>query len=58
MKETHPDYNDCITNVACSIQKYFNVDYKHNTISDIDEMLDYIENYDPEDIDISRVKIR
>lgn len=26
--------------------------------TDIDEMLDYIENYDPEDIDISRVKIR
>ena len=23
-----------------------------------DEMLDYIENYDPEDIDLSKVKIR
>ena len=26
--------------------------------SDIDEMLDYIENYDQNDIDISKVKIR
>lgn len=47
MKETHPDYNDSITNVACSIQKYFNVDYKHNTISDIDEML---EKYNPKNV--------
>ncbi len=39
MKETLPDYNDCITNVATSILKYFKVDYKHNTISDIDNML-------------------
>ena len=40
MKETKPDYNDCITNVACSILKYFKVPYKHNTISDIDEVLE------------------
>ena len=40
MKETYPDYNDCLTNVACSILKYFEVPYKHNTISDIDLILE------------------
>lgn len=40
MKETLPDYNDCLTNVSCSILKYFEVPYKHNTISDIDSVLD------------------
>ena len=47
MKETHPDYNDSITNVACSIQKYFNVDYKHNTIDYIDELLN---KYQPKNV--------
>ena len=40
MNETYPDYNDCLTNVACSILKYFEVPYKHNTISDIDKVLE------------------
>lgn len=30
----------------------------YKVFSDIDEMLDYIENYDQEDIDLSKVKIR
>ncbi len=47
MKETYPDYNDCITNIACSILKYFKVDYKHNTVSDIDEVL---ENNNPKNV--------
>ena len=34
------DYQDSITNLACSIRKYFEVDYKHNTIKEVDEVLD------------------
>ena len=40
MKEVLPDYNDSLTNLACSILKYFEVDYKHNTISDVDRVLE------------------
>ena len=39
MKEIKPNYDDCITNLACSILKYFDVPYKHNTIGDIDNLL-------------------
>ena len=31
------NYEDCITNLACSIRKYFEVEYKHNTIKEVDE---------------------
>lgn len=34
------NYNECITNLACSIRKYFNLEYKHNTLEYIDELLD------------------
>ena len=34
------DYNDCITNLACSIRKYFELDYKHNTIKEVDDILE------------------
>jgi len=34
------NYNECITNLACSIRKYFGLDYKHNTLNYIDEILD------------------
>ncbi len=34
-----PDYDDSITNLACSIRKYFELDYKHNGISEIDKIL-------------------
>lgn len=33
------NYNECLTNLACSIRKYFELDYKHNTIEYIDEIL-------------------
>lgn len=34
-----PDYTDCIVNLACSIRKYFELDYNHNTIKEIDDLL-------------------
>ena len=34
------DYNNCLTNLACSIRRYFNLDYKHNTLNYIDNILD------------------
>ena len=34
------NYNECITNLACSIRKYFKLDYKHNTIEYIDKILE------------------
>ena len=33
------NYNECLTNLACSIRKYFDLDYKHNTIDYIDKIL-------------------
>ena len=33
------NYNDCLTNLACSIQKYFGIKPKHNTMPYIDELL-------------------
>lgn len=33
------NYNECLTNLACSIRKYFELDYKHNTIDYIDKIL-------------------
>ena len=38
--EVKNNYNESITNLACSIRKYFNLDYKHNTLSYIDEILE------------------
>jgi len=35
-----PDYKDCIVNLACSIRKYFELDYDHNTLKDIDKLLE------------------
>ena len=34
------NYSECITNLACSIRKYFKLDYKHNTLSYIDKLLE------------------
>jgi len=36
------NYEDCITNLACSIRKYFEVEYKHNTIKEVDEVLERV----------------
>lgn len=33
------NYDECLTNLACSIKKYFDLDYKHNTIDYIDKIL-------------------
>lgn len=34
------NYNECLTNLACSIRKYFGLDYKHNTLKYIDDLLE------------------
>ena len=34
------NYNECITNLACSIRKYFGLDYNHNTLAYIDKILE------------------
>lgn len=34
------NYNECLTNLACSIRKYFELAYNHNTLSYIDEILE------------------
>ena len=44
------NYNECLTNLACSIRKYFELDYKHNTIDYIDKILN--ENKPKTNIDI------
>ncbi|HPT08617.1 MAG TPA: alkaline phosphatase family protein [bacterium] len=36
------NYNECLTNLACSIRKYFELDYKHNTLSYVDEILEKV----------------
>lgn len=37
--EVKNNYNECLTNLACSIRKYFGLDYKHNTLEYIDSLL-------------------
>lgn len=34
------NYNECLTNLACSIRKYFGLDYKNNTLEYIDKLLE------------------
>ena len=34
------NYNECLTNLACSIRKYFDLEYHHNTLSYIDDILE------------------
>ena len=41
------NYNECLTNLACSIRKYFELDYKHNTLDYIDKIL---EEYQPKNV--------
>jgi len=41
------NYKECLTNLACSIRKYFELDYKHNTLDYIDKIL---ENYKPKNV--------
>lgn len=35
-----PDYQNSIVNVACTIRKYFGLNYNHNTIEKIDKILE------------------
>lgn len=41
------NYNECLTNLACSIRKFFELDYKHNTLDYIDNIL---EEYNPKNV--------
>lgn len=34
------NYQECLTNLACSIKKYFGLEYKHNTLDYIDKILE------------------
>ena len=34
------NYKECLTNLACSIRKYFELEYKHNTLEYIDQLID------------------
>ena len=34
------NYNECLTNLACSIRKYFGLNYNHNTLEYIDRILE------------------
>ena len=38
--EVKNNYNETLTNLACSIRKYFDLDYKHETIEYIDKILE------------------
>ena len=33
------NYNECLTNLACSIRKYFDLPYNHNTLEYVDKLL-------------------
>lgn len=41
------NYHECLTNLACSIRKYFALEYKHNTLDYIDKIL---EDYKPKNV--------
>ena len=45
--EVKNNYNECLTNLACSIRKYFDLDYKHKTLDYIDRIL---EEYKPKNV--------
>ena len=41
------NYNECLTNFTCSIKKYFELDYTHNTLDYIDTILN---DYKPKNV--------
>ena len=45
--EVKNNYKECLTNFACSIRKYFGLEYKHNTLDYIDKVLD---EYKPKNV--------
>lgn len=38
--EVKNNYQECLTNLACSIRKYFGLEYKHNTLDYVDKILE------------------
>lgn len=38
--EVKNNYNECLTNLACSIRKYYNLEYSHKTLDYVDKILD------------------
>ena len=40
MKIIYPDYNNCLINVSNSILKYFDIEPYHNTLKELDEILE------------------
>ena len=40
MKYIYPHYDECLTNLANSVLKYFDCDIKHNTLESVDKILD------------------
>ena len=34
------NYNECLTNLSCSIRRYYGLDYKHSTLDYIDKLLE------------------
>lgn len=45
--EVKNNYKECLTNLACSIRKYFGLENKHNTLEYIDKIL---EDYNPKNV--------
>ena len=41
------NYNECLTNLACSIRRYFDLKYQHKTLDYIDKIL---EEYQPKNV--------
>lgn len=39
-KKIIANYNECLTNLACSISKYFGCSYSHNTLDYVDKLLE------------------
>ncbi|MCR5483922.1 MAG: HAD hydrolase-like protein [Bacilli bacterium] len=39
-KRVIANYNECLTNLACSISKYFGASFKHNTLDYVDKILE------------------
>ena len=42
------NYNECITNLACSIRKYFDLDYSQSTDESLQGYIDYLQKNDDE----------
>ena len=43
------NYKECLTNLACSIRKYFGLATKNNTLDYIDKLL---QEYNPKNVNI------